>query len=320
MLTSLATAAPVRPAYAAFEARVSRVNGLSPSFVRVTFTGAELEHFGTAGFDQRIKVVLPQPGAEPGAEFANFPRGEDWYRQWRELDPADRNPFRTYTVRAVRPESSEVDVDFVRHGDEGPASRWAGRVRVGDEVVLVGPDGRSPDHHVGIDWRPGTVSRVLLCGDETAAPAIAAILERLPAHLTGAAFIEVPHASDVLDLVAPAGVEVAFLARENAPHGARLDAAARAWLESDRPAGTVTLDTDTIAVLDSIGADGVGPGDALLWDVPAGRAADGELYAWLAGEASVITGLRRHLVQGLGIDRRSVAFMGYWRAGRAELS
>jgi len=40
--------------------------------------------------------------------------------------------------------------------------------------------------------------------------------------------------------------------------------------------------------------------------------------AWLAGEAAVIKTLRRHLVTGCGVDRRSVAFMGYWRQGRAE--
>ncbi|WP_449066074.1 SIP domain-containing protein [Planomonospora algeriensis] len=28
--------------------------------------------------------------------------------------------------------------------------------------------------------------------------------------------------------------------------------------------------------------------------------------------------LRRHLVQEAGIDRSSVAFMGYWRLGRTE--
>jgi NADPH-dependent ferric siderophore reductase len=53
----------------------------------------------------------------------------------------------------------------------------------------------------------------------------------------------------------------------------------------------------------------------LLWDVPVDASGAG-LYAWLAGEAGVVTGLRRSLV-GLGVDRRSVAFMGYWRAGRS---
>jgi NADPH-dependent ferric siderophore reductase len=29
--------------------------------------------------------------------------------------------------------------------------------------------------------------------------------------------------------------------------------------------------------------------------------------------------LRRHLVSERGVDRKAVAFMGYWRRGRAEM-
>ena len=57
----------------------------------------------------------------------------------------------------------------------------------------------------------------------------------------------------------------------------------------------------------------------ILWEVPAETtAATGSsgVYAWLAGEAAVVKALRRHLVQTAGIDRRSVAFMGYWREGK----
>ena len=61
----------------------------------------------------------------------------------------------------------------------------------------------------------------------------------------------------------------------------------------------------------------------LLWEVP--RTARGgaalrraTLYAWLAGEAAAVRAMRRHLVGERGIDRRAVAFMGYWRLGRAE--
>ena len=53
-----------------------------------------------------------------------------------------------------------------------------------------------------------------------------------------------------------------------------------------------------------------------LWDVPDGGPSG--WYAWLAGEAGVIKRLRRYLVTERGVDRRSVAFMGYWRLGRAE--
>jgi NADPH-dependent ferric siderophore reductase len=55
-----------------------------------------------------------------------------------------------------------------------------------------------------------------------------------------------------------------------------------------------------------------------LWEVPPDDAlpSPSGLYAWLAGEAGVVKGLRRHLVQEAGLDRSAVAFMGYWRQGR----
>ncbi|HEX8498591.1 MAG TPA: SIP domain-containing protein [Actinomycetales bacterium] len=43
------------------------------------------------------------------------------------------------------------------------------------------------------------------------------------------------------------------------------------------------------------------------------------MYAWVAGEATVVRTLRRHLVGACGLDRSRVAFMGYWREGRADL-
>ncbi|MQS10694.1 SIP domain-containing protein, partial [Streptomyces alkaliphilus] len=57
---------------------------------------------------------------------------------------------------------------------------------------------------------------------------------------------------------------------------------------------------------------------SILWEVPGLLDEETVLYAWLAGEASAIKTLRRHLVADLGVDRRAVAFMGYWREGRAE--
>ena len=321
MLTSLAEAAPrQRPAYRSFRVRVARVERLAPHFTSVTFSGEELERFGTAGLDQRVKVVLPLP--EIG--FAAFPDGDDWYAAWRELPLERRNPFRTYTIRAVRPELREVDIDFVAHGDTGPGSAWVTRARTGDEAVLVGPDELSEGRTIGIDWRPGEVDTVLLAGDETAAPAICAIVESLPADATGAAIIEVPTADDVLELRAPAGVEVRWLPRAHEQaHGERLVPAVRDWVArtcwlrdcADPATAQAEIARRTLAELEAA-ADA----DGILWDVPEGTSLDGDCYAWLAGEASVITALRRFLVREAGLDRRQVAFMGYWRRGRAELS
>ena len=37
-------------------------------------------------------------------------------------------------MRHARPDRGEIDVDFVVHGDDGPASRWVRRAEIGDEM------------------------------------------------------------------------------------------------------------------------------------------------------------------------------------------
>lgn len=327
MLTSVAEAPRRdRPAYRNFAVTVARVERRSPTFVNVTFAGDDLADFGTAGLDQRVKVVLPLESTG----FASFPDGEDWYTQWRELPGELRNPFRTYTVRAVRPEEREVDIVFACHGDVGPASAWAGRAEPGDEIVLIGPDEYGSGRTAGIDWRPGDVGTLLLAGDETATPAICAILESLPEDSVGAAFLEVPESGDALEVRAPEGVDVRWLARDGGTHaagsagrqvehGALLAPAVRDWVVRHLADLGVTRAGGDESAAALAAAERADLPDTPLWDVPAGQSLDGACYAWLAGEASVITGLRRFLVREAGLDRRQVAFMGYWRRGRAEL-
>ncbi|GAA1583861.1 siderophore-interacting protein [Leucobacter aridicollis] len=300
-----------RQPYDAFLTRVLRITQLTPHFTRITFGGDDLQHFGIDGLDQRIKLLLPRADGtfpELGLFDGPSPAMLDWYRRWRELPDEERNPIRTYTIRAVRPELAEIDVDFVLHGTEGPASAWAQAAAPGDELIIVGPDSRAASPAGGIEWNPGPARRVLLAGDETAAPAICAILESLPDDFSGEAFIEVPEAGDRLNISHPSGVTVTWLGRDGAPHGTFLEPAIAEW-GARRLAGAVA---QTDALEDAEAADP----DEVLWDVP--EHVVGEDYAWLAGEAGVVTRMRRHLVRDLGIDRKAVAFMGYWRIGRAE--
>ncbi|KGM08634.1 FAD-binding protein, partial [Cellulomonas bogoriensis 69B4 = DSM 16987] len=151
-----------------------------------------------------------------------------------------------------------------------------------------------------------------LAGDETAAPAICSILERLPDGARAHAYVEVPTAHDVLDVELPDGAQLTWLPRhrpghQDAPHGAVLHQAVATTarrLARATVAGVAPQDVDV--------------DDAVLWDVPGEASAPDGLYSWIAGEATVVRDLRRHLVGEVGLDRRSVAFMGYWRAGRAE--
>ncbi|HET7303706.1 MAG TPA: siderophore-interacting protein [Segeticoccus sp.] len=333
---SAVSAAPVAPPvapYRPFDVTVHAVRQLSPHFTRVTFAGDDLHLFGDTCLDQRVKVVLPLPG--PADPFAHLPRHADWYARWRELPEHRRNPFRTYTVRAVRAVRSpaggrhpqparEVDIDFVRHGDGGPASRWVEAARPGDPVVLIGPDARAESATVGVEWKPGPARTVLLAGDETAVPAITSILESLPADTAGQAFLEVPTDADRLGmppasggpLRVPAGVEVHWLPRGDRPHGERLRYAVRSLL-AVRPAGGPLPDPSACEDIDVETELGAPPACGGLWETPE-LAVEADAFAWLAGEAKTIADLRRHLVRERGWPRRQVAFMGYWREGRAE--
>ena len=296
------------PAYRTFPVRVARVQRLSPSFLRVTFTGPDLDLFASNGLDQRIKVLLPLPGRG----LADVPAGPDWYGAWRAL-PAERQmPIRTYTVRAVRRDPVEGDVDFVLHGATGPASAWAERAAVGDEVVLVGPDSRFQGPTGGVEWHPpADASCLLIAGDETAAPAICAIVESLPDGRRASVLLEVPTADDALNLAAPDGVRVTWLPRttdgRTAPRGLLLTRAVMA---------AVTELADDLAPAPVPDLDDVDIETGILWEVPPEPRGPSGLYVWLAGEAGVVKGLRRHLVQEVGVPRSSVAFMGYWREGR----
>lgn len=299
----------VRPAYRPFEVGVARVVRLSPHFTRITFTADELEHFGTGRRDQRIKIVLPHADGSY-ARFGQAEEAGDWYDRWRALPTSERNPFRTYTVRRVDPGSRELDVDFVTHHDAGPAGAWAESAAIGQRLVIVGPDVRSPYAATGIDWHPGTARRVLLVGDETAAPAIAAIVEGLGPGYDVDAFIEVPTGADRLPIECEPGFRIAWLAREGRAHGGLLVDAVRRWVDGNGPLLKRAAAPRRQEVAD-IDVD-----RELLWESPGD--ADGEFYAWIAGEAATVKTLRRLLVSERGVDRSRVAFMGYWRLGQAE--
>lgn len=313
--TKIFAGRPTQVEYASFATTVRRIDRIGANFVRVTLAGDELANFHAAGFDQRVKLIFPLEDSG----VSTFPRGgADWYTAWRDLPVHERCPMRTYTVRESRAELNEIDIDFVVHGDIGPATRWVNRASVGDELIAVGPDARTlvnGDGPVGgVEFRPSAAKHILLAGDETAAPAICSIVESLPADTSGQVFIEVAVDGDILSVDAPERVTVTWLSRERRPgarHGDTLDTAVRAWVSemitpSEPRASDAFVDVD-------VDRD-------ILWDVPGepDAAFEHDLYAWIAGEAACIKAMRRFLVGDAGMHRDDVAFMGYWRSGKSE--
>ena len=328
----------------AFELTVAARRPLGPSLVRFTFTSPDLEHFGTCShpLDLRVKLIVPGPEASADHFAAVRPDGmldpathAEWYRSWLQIDPADRGWMRTYTVREQRAAGHpgnlsahpEIDIDVVLHLDpievpgQGVAARWARDAELGDTISMLGPNRHlvGPEYG-GIEFRPGTARTVLLVGDETAVPAVGSILEALPASISGHALLEVPEAGDAQELLTRSGVQVTWLPREGRPHGELLDAAVRSLMSENAQAfrdaaadGPEAADGTDAALREEL--EDVDVDETILWETTTGH---GAFYAWLAGEAGLIKNLRRHLVSELGLDRKQVSFMGYWRQGRPE--
>ena len=150
---------------------------LSPSMVRLVFTGPDLEVMRDLPYtDHYVKVLF----APAEASYA-WPFDPEQVRA--ERTPEQWPVTRTYTVRSYDPATNTMALDFVVHGDEGLAGPWARRVKPGAEIGFYGPGGAFAPDPVG--RRPPAV------GDEAALPAIAASLERLDRAARAHVFVEI---------------------------------------------------------------------------------------------------------------------------------
>jgi NADPH-dependent ferric siderophore reductase len=245
-------------------AEVVRTSRITPHMIRVVLAGDGLAGFPAGAFsDHYVKLQFVPPGAPYGVPFD----GE----QVRAELPAELWPVtRTYTVRSWDADAGELTIDFVHHGDEGVAGPWAAAARPGDRIQLMGPGGAylpSP----AADWH-------LLAGDESALPAIAATLGRLPAGVPARVVVEVADAAEEQpDLAAGPGVDLVWVHRGASAPGEALVAAVR----------------------------GI--------PLPAGQG-----HVFVHGEAGAVRELRRYLRAERGLAPEFTSISGYWRQGDTE--
>ncbi|MGH6980244.1 MAG: siderophore-interacting protein [Stellaceae bacterium] len=154
---------------------------------------------------------------------------------------------RHYTIRSLDKAAKRLDLDFVVHGDS-PAGNWARDARPGTRIDAMGPRGRTV-FNPAADWH-------LFAGDETCIPGILGILETLPSHTHGWAFIEIADASD----------------RQKVNCKARVDVE---WLERGGPGG---------------------PGDFMLKRLQGFALPPGQGHAYLIGETSNVRAQRHDLL------------------------
>ncbi len=173
---------PARPPYSLSRVKVEQAVLVTPHMKRITIDGNA--------------VIGPRPGLPA-----------QWLKVFVPTADGQTSGGRAYTVRRFDPVSGKLDLDFVLHGDDGAISAWALGADAGDmfEVSAVHP--RS-----GFAIDPAT-QRYLLLGDETALPAIGAILESLPTHARADVLVEIEDAAEEQALPSPAKVHVEWLHR-----------------------------------------------------------------------------------------------------------
>jgi NADPH-dependent ferric siderophore reductase len=178
-------------------AEVVRVESLTPHMVRVVLTGAELEGFATRGPAEHLKVNFPPQGESK----LQLP---EWGPDGPILKEGQQRPVnRTYTPRRWDPQSAELSVDFLLHG-EGPGSTWAQQAQPGQVVAVSHQPGGAYKVDTEADW-------YLIGGDEAALPAVGTLLEALSPSCLAHVFVEVADAAEELELESPARLRVTWL-------------------------------------------------------------------------------------------------------------
>lgn len=244
---------------------VTGVETITPHMRRIRFHGENLARFDRLDA-LHVRLFIPPAGLSAPA----WPMiGEDGLLA---LPPPEARPaIRKYTIREIDAAAGTLALDFVLHEDAGPGAAFAARASAGDRIGMAGPGGR------GLT----TAERYVFLADETGLPAVARMLENLPAEAVGHVVIEIAGRDEEQELRAPAGIAVSWLHRGDAAPGSR------------------PLLQEAFAALDW---PAEGPG----------------VYLWAAAEHGAFRDIRAAAKARLRPERDQQLIVSYWRKGVAE--
>ncbi len=175
---------------------VSKAWRLTPNMIRVVFAGPELDDFPQGREGGNCKLLLPEPNEARESFEERLAEGASLTK-------------RTYTVRSFNADTGELAIDFVAHGDGGPASRWASHAKPGDFLGFAGPSGPKVTHFEADFY--------LVAADPSAIPVAAAVLEAMPKEAKGVAIFEITSQEDKQSFDAPDGIDIQWLIQPD-PH------------------------------------------------------------------------------------------------------
>ncbi|GAC50130.1 siderophore-interacting protein [Gordonia aichiensis] len=169
------------------------ITELSRAFIRLVFSADDLADVDLHPADA-FKLVLP---SSPEASHIGPDRGADGKPE--QSTPEAQPVVRALTVRAYDKHTGMLTTDIMRH-PYGALAEWLSDLSVGDTVTYVG---MRPEWHLPVD-----VERILLVADGSALPALAAIIESLPEHVGGQAFIALDDDADLALVPAHPGITI----------------------------------------------------------------------------------------------------------------
>lgn len=340
--------------FALFPVAVSRVQKLSPNFHRISLSGYSLvalsEQAGDSSnnlYDSYIKLLIPPPQSQSSVEID---LASNWRTEWFAQPAEERGWMRTYTIRARRlvdaaqvppaahqlpralslpadlvkeietaQQIPEIDIDFVLHQDDGrpgPGTSWAEKAQVGDLISFIGPLRGSSENFSPLwtTWAGYKAQRLVIAVDETALPAASSIITSLRPDQEVDVLLEVPSSEDILTeeqaLFAPYLKKLPNLRIHWLPRGAQKLPQARGEALYTALRQILSLEAPkNLPQIEEVGEE------EYIWDPSEG---DGDYYVFIAGESTVIKTLRRICINDAGLDKSNIAFMGYWKEGRAE--
>lgn len=194
---------------------VTRKAYITPSYIRIYLTGEDVHLIAETTVGANNKILIPPPGVEN----IHFPKWDEVNQAWVEPSESFRPIVRTYTHRGIDLVSNEIWIDFIAHGDEGPASAWAIGAKKGDKLGIM-------MKRVKKELFPQADSYFLV-GDATALPVLSVILEQLPAHAEGVAIIEVNSKEDEQVLATKANVQIIWVHNQEPQNGSQLAQSAK---------------------------------------------------------------------------------------------
>ena len=190
---------------------------ITPHFIRITLSGApeDVSKLEACTIGVNNKIFIPPSGVDT----VYFPEFDEEKKEWLEQDPSVKPLVRTYTHRGIDVINNEIIIDFVNHGETGPASSWALNAAVGDPLgvaMKLGSSALYPE----VDW-------YFLIGDATAIPVLGAIMESLPKDKQGTCILEVPTEADIQKLEMPENFNIEWIVNPHPEKGSNLADVAR---------------------------------------------------------------------------------------------